>query len=210
MSGIHEALAAIMEECGAITKGRKNKHQGYNFRGVDDVYYALNPLMTKHNVFTSPEILDDRHEERKSGKGGVLIYRVFKIKYTFYHKDGSSLSAVVIGEGMDSGDKASNKAMSVAHKYALLQMFCIPTEEPKDSENDSPKPVPKSTFEQIKEALGRCGHISEIDKVRDDFAPWWKTLTDKEQNAIRGIVADMKAAEAQGNEQEREFQRRSI
>jgi hypothetical protein len=32
--------------------------------------------------------------------------------------------------------------MSVAHKYALLQVFCIPTDEPKDPEHESPQPEP--------------------------------------------------------------------
>ncbi len=44
---------------------------------------------------------------------------------------------------MDSGDKASNKAMSVAHKYAFLQVFCIPTKDDKDPEVDTPQVQPK-------------------------------------------------------------------
>ena len=52
--------------------------------------------------------------------------------YRFVATDGSQVSCVVEGEGMDSGDKASNKAMAVAHKYALLQVLMIPTEEQKD------------------------------------------------------------------------------
>ena len=67
-----------------------------------------------------------------SQKGGTLIYSICRIKYTFYAEDGSNVSAVVIGEGMDSGDKATNKAMSIAFKYACFQVFCIPTEEMKD------------------------------------------------------------------------------
>jgi hypothetical protein len=78
----------------------------------------------------------------------VLIYRVLKIRYDFFARDGSSVSATVMGEGMDSGDKASNKAMAVAHKYALLQILSIPTEESLDTENEShqvaPKPPPQA------------------------------------------------------------------
>ena len=35
---------------------------------------------------------------------------------------------------MDSGDKATNKAMSAAYKYAALQTFCIPTEGDNDAD----------------------------------------------------------------------------
>ncbi len=144
------AIPKIMAAVGAIGKERSNTAHGYKFRGVDDVYNALQQHLAEHKVFTVPEVLEDKVEERKTAKGTSLIYRVLKIKYTFYAEDGSSFSAVTIGEGMDSGDKASNKAMAVAHKYALLQVFCIPTEEPKDPENDSHEVVPKQNYEFAK------------------------------------------------------------
>jgi len=134
---IYKRIAAIAKEVGAITKSKKNTQQNFMYRGIDDVYFALQPLLAQHEVFTVPEVLEDRVEERQSKAGGNLIYRVLKIRYTFFTSDGSSISAVVIGEGMDSGDKAANKAMAVAHKYALLQMFCIPTEEHIDPDSES-------------------------------------------------------------------------
>jgi hypothetical protein len=94
-------------------------------------------------VFIVPEIIEQTREERTTAKGGLLIYSICKVKYTFYAEDGSSVTAVVIGEGMDSGDKATNKAMSIAFKYACFQVFCIPTEEMKDPDADSPDPAPK-------------------------------------------------------------------
>jgi len=103
---------------------------------------VFQPLLAKNKVFVVPEVLDQAREERTTAKGSLLIYSNLKMKYTFYAEDGSSVSAVVIGEGMDSGDKASNKAMSVAMKYAMFQVFCIPTEEMHDSEEDGPEPMP--------------------------------------------------------------------
>lgn len=134
---IHAAIVAVMRDLGAISKGRRNTVQGYQFRGIDDVYNEIHDVLAQHGVFTVPAVLSERTEDRTTGKGSALIYRVLTIRYTFFADDGSSLEAVVIGEGMDSGDKASNKAMSVAHKYALVQVFAIPTEESKDPENDS-------------------------------------------------------------------------
>lgn len=136
---IHGAMVAVMREIGAIGKDQRNKQQGFNFRGVDDVYNKLHEIMAKHGIFCLPEVLSDRTEERKTSKGNALIYRILKIKYTFVAEDGSSVEAIVIGEGMDSGDKASNKAMSIAHKYALLQVFMIPTAEEKDPDAERPE-----------------------------------------------------------------------
>ena len=108
---IYKAIAEIQRELEAIGKNKKNQQQGFNFRGIDDVYNAIHPLLAKHGVFTVPDVLEDRSEDRQTKSGGQLIYRILRMKYTFYATDGSSVSAVVIGEGMDSGDKASNKAM---------------------------------------------------------------------------------------------------
>jgi hypothetical protein len=141
---IFKAMPAIMGEVGAVAKGRKNLQQGYQFRGIDDIYNELQEHLAKHGVFSIPHVVSERHEERHSKSGGVNIYRILTIDYTFYAEDGSSLTARVIGEGMDSGDKAANKAMSVADKYALLQVFKIPTEDKKDPEEDSPEVKPRA------------------------------------------------------------------
>ncbi len=148
MSLIHSKIPAVMADISAIGKDRKNTAQGYQFRGIDDVYNELHAALAVHKVFTVPKVIEDRTEERLSNKGGTLIYRVLKIEYTFFAEDGSSITATMLGEGMDSGDKAANKAMAVAHKYALLQVFAIPTDEPKDPENDSPEPAPKTDSRQ--------------------------------------------------------------
>lgn len=137
---IYESVAAIMQEIPAIGKEKKNQQQGFMYRGIDDVMNVLQPLLAKHKVFVVPEVLEQTREERTTGRGGTLLYSLLKIKYTFYAEDGSSVSAVVIGEGMDSGDKASNKAMAVALKYAFFQLFCIPTEEMVDPDSETPEP----------------------------------------------------------------------
>lgn len=134
---IYKAIPAIMAEIGSISKDRTNEAQRYKFRGIDDVYNAIHPLLIKHKVFTVPEILEEKDSEVETAKGTRLFYARLKIKYTFFAEDGSFITAVVRGEGMDSGDKASNKAMAVAHKYALIQTFAIPTEDGSDPENES-------------------------------------------------------------------------
>ena len=149
---IYEAMAAVMEDCGAVAKTDRNEQQKYKYRGIDAVMNALNPALRKNKVFVVPEVLDQSREERQGRNGGVLIYSITKVKYTFYAEDGSSVSAVVIGEGMDSGDKSMNKAMSAAFKYACFQAFCIPTEEMQDSEKDSPEVAPKTTAEKARSA----------------------------------------------------------
>lgn len=143
MGNIYQSITAIMDEGYAITKEKRNQQQGFLYRGIDDVMNTFHPLLSKHHVFVVPEVLEEQRQERTSGRGGSLLYSILKIKYTFYAEDGTSISAIVIGEGMDSGDKASNKAMSVAMKYAMFQVFCIPTEEMQDPDAETPPPSTK-------------------------------------------------------------------
>jgi hypothetical protein len=141
---IYSKISAVMGDLKAIEKSKINQFGSkFKFRGIDDVYNHLNPILANHGVFSVPEVLEDRTEERKSNKGGTLIYRIFKMKYTFYAEDGSNVSAIVIGEAMDSGDKASNKAMSIAHKYAFIQVFAIPTENIDDPDEQTYEVKPK-------------------------------------------------------------------
>lgn len=155
---VHEAMVAIMAAVDPISKNQRNTGQGYSFRGVDDVYQALQAIMANHGVFTTSEVKGDpNYTEFQLGKNNTLTFRTRAVfRFTFWHVSGGSVSTETIGEGMDSGDKASNKSMSIAHKYALLQAFLIPTDEPKDPENDDHsipakvqplKPVPQSAVE---------------------------------------------------------------
>lgn len=131
---IYGSIAKIMEEVPAISKDKRNAQQGFMYRGIDDVMNAFQPLLAKHKVFIVPQVLEQKREERTTSKGSTLLYSICTIKYTFYAEDGSYIEAITVGEGMDSGDKATNKAMAIAMKYALFQVFCIPTEDDPDGE----------------------------------------------------------------------------
>lgn len=142
---IYEAISNVMAEIGAIGKDKKNQQQGFMYRGIDDVMNALQPALVKNKVFIVPEVVDEQREERQTQKGGILFYTRLFINYKFFTTDGSFIETKVIGEAMDSGDKATNKAMSIAYKYACFQVFCIPTEEMVDPDGESHEPAPPNT-----------------------------------------------------------------
>ena len=142
VGNIFQRIPAIMRDLPALPKGGTNVQQGYKFRGIDSVYNMIHPIMARHGVFMTSQIKGEKTIERPSKSGGVLITRSAVIAYTFWADDGSSVSTEVLSEAMDSGDKASNKAMSGGQKYAILQTLMVPTEDPKDSELDDPEPAP--------------------------------------------------------------------
>lgn len=135
---IHAAMAAVMLDVGAVGKGGRNKEQGYNFRGIDQLMNAMHPAMVAHGVYCTPEVLSVETEYRATKSGGVSTHRLTMVRFTFYGPAGDSVSCTTVGEGADSYDKSSNKALSGAYKYALTQVFCIPLDSEKDADSESP------------------------------------------------------------------------
>lgn len=148
---IYKKLAEINKKIGAIGKNQKNAQQGFKFRGIDDVMNELHGLFAEHEVLILPNVIKTETIEKVNNKGTLLFYVKADIEFTFVTTDGSNVKAYITGEAMDSGDKATNKAMSIALKYALLQMFLIPTEEPKDPDGESHEVLPVSPKEKQKE-----------------------------------------------------------
>ena len=128
-----------------ITKDRRNMQgSGYNFRGIDDVYNTIAPLLAKHGLCILPRVLSRECVERVSQKGGALFYVTVDAEFDFVSaEDGSKHTVKTFGEAMDSGDKATNKAMSAAYKYACFQAFSIPTESDNDADAHTHTPAPK-------------------------------------------------------------------
>ena len=139
---IYKIMPKVMADIIPIGKDGRNEQQSYNFRGIDQIYNFIQPVFSKHGIWMKSEILDVQRSERPSRSGGVMTFVQIRIRYSIVAPDGSSISTDVLGESMDSGDKAVPKALSVAQKYCLLQMFLIPTAEAKDVENDNPDPAP--------------------------------------------------------------------
>jgi len=137
---IYERIAAIMAEVPAIGKNKQNQEQHYWFRGIDNVYNSLHPLFVKHQVFTTSEILNKNREVWTNKNGTIMIEFTLQVKYRFTAIDGSSIETETMGQAMDSSDKASNKAMSMAHKAAILQIFMIPTIDLEEPDATSPEP----------------------------------------------------------------------
>lgn len=129
---VYQSIAAVSKDLAAqgIRKDSRNAAQGFNFRGIDAVYNALAPLLAKHGLCILPRCISRSVTERVNGKGNALFYVTVHAEFDFVSaEDGSKHTVSTYGEAMDSGDKATNKAMSAAYKYAAFQAFCIPTEE---------------------------------------------------------------------------------
>ena len=144
MTTIQACLVAVMGEVTAVGKNDKNTHQGFNFRGIDAVVNAVGPALRKHHVVVMPEVVDYTYGEIEIGKDRKLTgHAKVKVRYSFYGPEGDALTTTVVAESMDSGDKATAKAMSVAFRTALLQALCLPTNEPDPDASTYERAEPK-------------------------------------------------------------------
>lgn len=177
---IYKKIIEVMADINAIGKDRKNQQQGFQFRGIDDVMNELHGSLSKCGVFILPNVLEESRTTGKTKSGGDMFYTRLKINFGFYAEDGSHVDAVVIGEAMDTGDKASNKALSIGLKYAMLQVFCIPTEDEKDPDAVSPQPAAGTIQQQPQK---------KKPAAKFDFEPKGGETTPAEKKEIAGLLS---------------------
>lgn len=183
---IVKLLSQVMADVGGVGKSEKNSHQGFNFRGIDTVVNAVSPAFKKYGIVVVPEVKDSFHQMVEVGSKRTMQSHVrLIVAYTFYAPDMSSITATVAAESMDSGDKATAKAMSVAFRIALLQALSLPTDEPD----------PDSYSYELSEAQPSTVTVSEQQVERFIKACQDKNL-DYEQVADRAGVYLMNATSA--------------
>lgn len=161
-SNIHTAINAIMKSVGYVQK-QKSGGLNYSFAGEAALIAALRPAMVEQGVYMSvAEIRDIRHGEYTTAKGSVMqiVDLTATVRYT-HAPSGTSIDVAALGSGADTGDKASNKALTGAYKYALRQTFCIETG---DDPDDAPS-QPRAAKAQVDPATGEIkanGHSDTL------------------------------------------------
>lgn len=186
---VYKAISAVardMAEVG-ISKDRENRQQGFAFRGIDQVYNALAPMLAKHGLVILPRITERTVTERVTQKGAVLLYVVVKAEFDFVAtEDGSSHTVVTYGEAMDSGDKATNKAMSIAYKYAAFQTFCIPTEQTAvDPDAEVHYVTPQAAEDALKEFADKAALAQSVEELKTAYKEVWPKLGNSKEHEAR-------------------------
>lgn len=125
-----EVILAVMHEVQGVGKNERNSAQGFNFRGIDAVINKVGPALRKAGGFILPEVKQSEHSIALTAKGSQVNVVHLVVQFGIYGLDGEAIVGTVAAEAMDSGDKATAKAMSVALRTFLLQVLALPTDEP--------------------------------------------------------------------------------
>ncbi len=170
---VYSAINTVRAELAdiGIAKGQRNREQGYQFRGIDDVYNVISPILSKAGLCILPRIISRESAERTTKKGSLMYVAIITMEFDFVCvADGSRHTVSACGEGMDTGDKATPKAMSGAMKCALLQTFTIPTVEGVDPDADDNGEVSDAILKCEKQ-IKAAPNIQALQKV-------WKIIAD--------------------------------
>ena len=196
---VYQAISAVQKDLSTqgISKDRKNMQgSGYAFRGIDDVYNALAPFLAKHGLCILPRVLNRESVERQSKAGGALFYITVEVEFDLVAADGSKHTIKTFGEAMDSGDKATNKAMSAAYKYACMQSFCIPTEGDNDADAQTHQVAPKVEKPkgiELDHTKALMASAVSYENLKDIFKEAWTSCLKEQQSPLKAAYDEFKA-----------------
>lgn len=193
------AVSAEMAKVG-ISKDQFNPSQRYKFRGIDDVYNALAPILSSVGLVILPRCKNRTVVEREGKSGGAIFYTVVEVEYDFISiHDQSKFTVVMYGEAMDTSDKATNKALSAAYKYACFQTFCIPTEGENDSETTGHEiKSPKKQY--IDNMLARFAEIGvTTNEIERRISHPISAINQADIDDLRSVYAAMSAGQPKEN-----------
>lgn len=179
MSEVKKIYAALVKVADGLRKegiAKSKKCTGgaqFRYRGIDDVYSAVSPLLVANNVIIRTASIE-RMEDTMAGK-----MRLVRIRVTYEAisaEDGSSMTFEGIGEGCDTSDKAAGKALSYAYKTALFTLFAIPVEGQEDSDAivhkiDEPF-IPEATMrkaEALEAEIVNCFSVDDLQAMVKDI-----------------------------------------
>jgi hypothetical protein len=168
---VYEKIAAVTAELSkiGISKDSKNTSQGYAFRGIDAVYGALSPMLSKHGLCILPRVTDRQVIERQNRQGTALFYVTLTVEFDFVAaEDGSKHTVITVGE---------------AYKYAAFQAFCIPTEG--DNDADAHTHEVSATDPAVEASVEAATTIEELNNV-------WKSLSAEQRKTHLPIFSTRK------------------
>jgi hypothetical protein len=121
------------------------QHQNYNFRGIDQLVTAVQPVLNEVGLTIVPKVLEHHSEDRQTERN-VQRWCTVQVKYTLTGPAGDSIDAYMVGEAADVADKAMNKALSNAAKYFYFQTFWFGIGGMDDGDFDHPEAAPRQSY----------------------------------------------------------------
>lgn len=133
---VHEAWSRVMADVRKIQKGGKGgQYTGpgaYDFRGVDRTVNAFGPVLRKHGVLVLPVKVEPNYRDVRTSQNKPSKETTVVVSWMVIGPAGDQLPMLLesAGEALDSSDKGTAKAQSVAQRVLLLTAAQVPTGDP--------------------------------------------------------------------------------
>lgn len=170
MVPVHIAWLRVRKEIRAIAKGEQYNGGGtrFNFRGVDTVVNTFGPVTLKHGVNVFPVHVEASYRDTTTSKGSKMRECTATVTWQIVGPRGDQLMLQTQGEALDSADKGTAKAQSVALRVLLLSAGLTPTHD-KDPDatyiergNDAPARSAESYRDEILDKKTSPQRIQQI------------------------------------------------
>lgn len=195
---VYEAINKVQSDLAAIgiQKAQENRDQHYKFRGIDDLYDVLSPLLSKHSLLIIPFVISKEITQHQTKNGTIMFHAVVEVEYHFISCiDESKHISKSVGEARDTADKAINKALTSAYKYAMIHTFCIPVVGSEDADSDTPPPANGKETNEKETGNGTSKYIDDkqkstiLDYINDKNVDTVKFLKYMNAKDVESILA---------------------
>lgn len=124
---IYEKMAEIMKEVQYVNKDDHVKYKEVNYKGLSEekITKMMREQFVKQGLVVFPV-------EQVWNRQGSITHVDVKYRIVNVENPEEFIEVVSCGDGADSQDKGSGKAMTYAYKYMWLRTFGIPTGEDPD------------------------------------------------------------------------------
>ncbi|MFM9656776.1 ERF family protein [Streptomyces scabiei] len=164
------AWLRVRRDIRGISKREQYNQAGtrFNFRGVDTVVNVFGPVTLKHGVNILSSKVEATYGEKTTAKGTKMRECSVLVTWTIMGPLGDTLTLQTMGEALDTADKATTKAQSVALRTLLLGFGLTPTHD-KDPDadriergNDAPARSAESYRDEILDKKTSAARIQQI------------------------------------------------
>nr|MDT0658067.1 ERF family protein [Micromonospora sp. DSM 115978] len=168
---VHIAWSRVMADVQSVGKGDKYDALGtrYQYRGVDRVLNAVGPALRRHGVMVIPTRTEAAYRDVTTSKGSKMRECTVTVTYEIRGPRGDAMPAQSCGECMDTSDKGTTKACTVAYRNLLITALSIPTRDPRlDAEASNhergmqPLPKPTDYRDEIADPRTSLGRLRQI------------------------------------------------
>lgn len=170
---IYKALASAYAETSGVAKDREmTAGQRYSYASIDAVIEHVRPVMVKHGLTLHPTGYEYRFDTYQTSREATMNHVICVAYFTCAHTSGETIAVTALGEGADIGDKACNKAMTAAQKYALRQLFCLSTDEDDPDHTSSSTQARQTPMRQQAQRMSESGSYEEATQFTPDLNAW--------------------------------------